>query len=337
MHTLTTCTLAATLGLLLAGCGGPAAPVKNADEALLHDDAKAAPPVTSSPALAKARTAIEAGDFARARVELEALLKTDAKNSEGHFYLGVCLEQTNDRAGAEKSYREALRLAPSLEAAAGNLGALLLDASRFDEAAKVLSDAAAKNPESAALQLNLAIALASQQDTAGASRAFEQAVKRAPKDPMAHLTFGHWLGVWKQADKAADELRNASALAAGNVDVLASVADEQRKAGAFADCITTFDRVLAKKRDAAFLTNRALCKLGAKDDAGATADLDAAVKLEAGYAPAQFYLGGRHASAGHWKEAVAAFEAYLKLAPGGPMAQVAKDRLKLAKQKAGGK
>jgi tetratricopeptide (TPR) repeat protein len=85
-------------------------------------------------------------------------------------------------------------------------------------------------------------------------------------------------------------------------------------------------------QDAAELrTERALCKVGLGDDAGALEDLQGALAKEPRYAPAQFYLGGRFAAAGRWKEAASCYDAYLKLAPKGPMAKVAAERAAKAK------
>jgi cytochrome c-type biogenesis protein CcmH/NrfG len=79
-------------------------------------------------------------------------------------------------------------------------------------------------------------------------------------------------------------------------------------------------------------TYRALCKLGAKDDAGALADLRAAVGLDANFGPAHYYLAGRLAQSGDLAAAIAEYEAYLKVEPSGPMAKTARERIKKAKE-----
>jgi Tfp pilus assembly protein PilF len=114
----------------------------------------------------------------------------------------------------------------------------------------------------------------------------------------------------------------------------ASVGYEYRMAGEFASCVKTFDAAIATKDGGEVRTERALCHLGQKDEAGALDDLEAAVKAEPTYAPAHYYLGGRLASSKHFKEAAAQYAEYLKLAPTGSLAKAAAERLKAAQQAA---
>jgi cytochrome c-type biogenesis protein CcmH/NrfG len=79
-------------------------------------------------------------------------------------------------------------------------------------------------------------------------------------------------------------------------------------------------------------TERAICKMALKDNAGALTDLQTAVQRDATFALAHYYLGGRLAEQRKAKEAAAEYEQYLKLAPNGPMAKAASERLKVLKQ-----
>ena len=85
-------------------------------------------------------------------------------------------------------------------------------------------------------------------------------------------------------------------------------------------------------------TDRALCKLGLKDEKGAFDDLQAAVAKEPSYPTAHYYLAGRLAGAGkRYKEAAEEYAKYLQLAPTGSLAKAATERLKLAQDAAKGK
>jgi tetratricopeptide (TPR) repeat protein len=112
--------------------------------------------------------------------------------------------------------------------------------------------------------------------------------------------------------------------------LLLSIGFEYRMAGAFDSCIELFDRVIAMKDGGEARTDRALCKLGTKDEKGAVDDLQAAVAKEPGYAQAHYYLAGRLASAKHYKEAAAEYAKYLELAPSGSLAKAATERQRLA-------
>jgi Tfp pilus assembly protein PilF len=330
---------------VLVACGAPATEVAPAETprtppALPPSMAHKAPAQTDPQTARKApsadflrgKAAIEQGNEPGAKSAFEAALTKDPNDADAHAYLGAVLEKA-DKASAEKHYRAALTAVPGHEAGALNLSALLLDAGKADEAAEVSKAAFTKHPESAALAENLGVALATKGDEAGATQALETAQKLAPKDPLAALTLGQWLGKWKKNDAAKAELLKAEKLANGDVGVLASVGFELKNVGAFADCVRVLDGTIAKKDAGELRTYRALCKLGAQDKAGALADLEAAVAKDPKYGPAHFYLGGRYAEAGRWKDVVTAYESYLKLDPDGPLKKMAEDRIKLAKEK----
>ena len=104
---------------------------------------------------------------------------------------------------------------------------------------------------------------------------------------------------------------------------------------AFAECVPVFTQALALKDSAELWTERAACKIGLKDDAGALADLRAATTKEPGYAPAQYYLGNELAKGADYAGAVAAYQAFLKLEPNGGLAKGVAEKIRLAKQHLG--
>ncbi len=333
--------VASSFAAILFGCGGPE-PISEPPKSppTLPPSMKLGGPATDpvqkakepSPDVVRGKAAVEQGNEPAARAAFEAALVKDANDADAHAYLGALVEKT-DKAAAEKHYRAALSTQAGHEVASLNLSALLLDSGKFDEAVEVCKSAVEKHSQSAALKQNLGVSLASKGDEAGATVALAEAVKLSPKDPIGHLTYGQWLGKWKKADAAKEQFLQAEKLANGDVGVLASVGFELKNVGAFADCVRVLDGTIAKKEAAELRTYRALCKLGAQDKPGALADLEAAVAKEPKYGPAYFYLGGRYAEAGKWKEVVTAYETYLKLEPDGPLRKMAEERIKLAKEK----
>jgi Tfp pilus assembly protein PilF len=330
-----TATLLVSVSLFAAACGGSQPPAQN--------PAPAAPQATSpAPAAASSAPqssgnadydqgvqALTGGDVDGAKAAYKRIHDRDPKDGAGAVLLGLIDEKQGDKAGAEKAYREAIKLRPDLEAAYVNLSALLIDAQRADDALSVARAGLAKAPSSAALHANVATVLAAQGDQAGASSEFDQATRAAPQDPMLLMTYGHWLGVWKQGDAAIAKLRAARPLAR-EPGMLAAVAEEMKAVGDFADCIATLDDAVAAKDAPELRTYRAVCKLGAKDAAGAKADLQAAI--DAKYAPAHFYLARVLSDGGDWKGAVAEYETFLKLEPNVPAAKAAREKLKAAKE-----
>jgi len=312
------------------GDGDASAPVATATPTAT---ATAAP--ASSEDTAKGMKLLQASDLPGARAAFEAALKKNPKDADATFYLAETLERSGDKAGAEKAYKDALKLKPDLDEATTNLAAMYVDAERWDDAIALLRPATIRKPGDAGLHTNLALALAGKGDTAGATQEFDAAVKVAPNDAMLLFTYGHWLGANKQTEAAIVKLKAARAAAGEQTDLLAAIGHELLLLRSVADCIQTFDKVIATKDSAGARTERALCKLVAKDEAGAVADLEAATKKEPGYALAHYWLGMRYGAAKKWPDSIRELEAYLKLEPQGPKAKSAQDAIAAGKKASG--
>jgi cytochrome c-type biogenesis protein CcmH/NrfG len=187
----------------------------------------------------------------------------------------------------------------------------------------------AAHPGSAALHENLGVALASRGDQDHAATVLAQAVQTSPNDPMMHLTFAHWLNVWKVRG-ATPHLDTALSLVKDDYPMIVSIGFEYRMAGEFDSCIKTLDRAIGMKDGGEVRTYRALCKLGKKDEKGTLDDLQAAVAKDPSYPQAHYYLGGRLAVAKRFKDAVGEYAKYLQLAPNGSLAEAANQKMKAA-------
>lgn len=105
------------------------------------------------------------------------------------FERGLALEAT-DPAAAEAAYRQALALAPDLEAPYLNLGAILSDAGRFDELG-ALSDEAVKHcPASALIHFNRGVALDHLECQPEAMASYERSLALDPTLADAHYNLG---------------------------------------------------------------------------------------------------------------------------------------------------
>jgi tetratricopeptide (TPR) repeat protein len=91
------------------------------------------------------------------------------------FERAMAFEDT-DPAAAEAAYRKALALAPDLEEAYLNLGALLSEASRFEELAALCDDAVAHCPASALAHFNRGVALDHLERLPEAMASYEQSL-----------------------------------------------------------------------------------------------------------------------------------------------------------------
>lgn len=325
--------------LCAAACG------PNAPTPAPHDSAPIdAPPsntsATASPTASTMGAEMQKGieeirrkDFAAAKATFQKVVQKEPQNGEAQFYFGVALENTKDKKGALAAYEAALKAKRDFDDAAANASALYIDEGRFDDAIVVLEAIDPQKRKNGSLALNLAVAYASKDDRPKAKNAFDLARRLAPREAMVLLTYGQWLGKWKESS-AALVLKSAADAAPEDVGVLASVGFELKNVGAFAECIQVLDKAMSIKDAAELRTYRAMCKLGTKDKKGAHDDLLAATKSEPKYAPAHFYLGGRYAEANDFKKSAECYDTYLKLEPEGPLAKVAKERAKLARDKA---
>ncbi len=89
--------------------------------------------VIAGAAFNEAATAMKAGEYAKAADGFRLSVYAEP-TKEGHFQLGVCLDETKDPLGAEKAYAAALAIDPKFLPAAANRGASLLVLGRWEEA-----------------------------------------------------------------------------------------------------------------------------------------------------------------------------------------------------------
>jgi Tfp pilus assembly protein PilF len=316
--------------MMASACAGPP-PETNPPVAPLEGPLgpSTSPPPEAAPRLSaevtKGVTALEANDVAGAKSHFQAAVQADPKDADATYYLGVLSEKSGDVAGAEASYKKALGLRPGFEGAEVNLSGL------FDDALGVTSSALTEHPKNGSLHLNTGIAFAGKKDAPSAVREFGAALKIAPNDATFRLVYGHWLAALGQTDGAVTQLQAALPLAATNVGIVAAIGHELHLAKAFPQCVAVMDKAVALKDAAELRTERAACKIGLQDDAGAVSDLKAAASSDPSYAPAQYYLGNELAKGGDFAAAITAYQMFLKLEPNGPLAKAVTEKIRLAK------
>ena len=183
-----------------------------------------------------------------------------------HFNLANCLRDSGDAPAAERVYRDALDRAPQLLGAQLNLGALLADLDRLEEAQPHYAAALALDPENAAVRGNLAI-LAQKYNNRGVARSkagelraaaddFRQATKMTPDDETFRANLA---AVLAQSDCAAEAIEvYRQTVAANPTDDQATLALANLEAteGNFAEAANAFDQAVAQKPDSLLRTLR---------------------------------------------------------------------------------
>jgi hypothetical protein len=102
------------------------------------------------------------------------------------FYRARSLED-EDIAAAETAYREALARAPEYTDASLNLGGILVDTERFDDAIAVYRDALRYRPNDSVLLFNIGVALEDSGRFGEALRSYELCIEHAPDFADAHF------------------------------------------------------------------------------------------------------------------------------------------------------
>lgn len=258
--------------------------------------------------------------------------RKDPKDPQAAYYLAVAWQKLNQLPLAEKNYRAALDLDPKLAEAAVNLSQMLLDKNDPKGAIGVLDAALKANPKHADLLLNRAVAL----EASGASKdeiltAYGAAAAARPNDPMLRAAYGGLLSEAGKGPEAVVELK--AAMATEDPALLVSIASVLTKEKAFDDCVQAMDKALVKKKAPAVLVRRGVCKDGKQDAAGAAADYDAALAMDANFAPAHYFYGLSLAA----KDKKAALEHLDKAAAGAGDKGIGPDaKKKAAELRAGG-
>lgn len=314
MNRLSTIASATLLPFALALACGNTTPAHSGDDPPPLDEPSGSAPSVEAPsseAVRQAMDAIQAQDFKRAKELLEPAAAKAPKDPQAAYYLGVALEGLGDLTGAEEQYRRALGLDPKLVDAAVNLSGILLDSKQDGAGAlAVVKAALGVAPKDPRLLMNRAIALELAGDKDGALGAYAEAVEANPDNVDLRLAWAELLAGAGRKDDAKSALEK---VVSDDPKLMVQLAVLFGKIEAFAECVATLDKLIAKKDDAGLRVRRGVCRHGMKDEPGARADYDAAIKLDPAFVPAHYYLGQSFRGEGKKKEAMAAFARAVEL------------------------
>jgi Flp pilus assembly protein TadD len=324
-----------TLLLSLAACAEPPAPVAADNPPPLDEPAPKKPKsdavvAPSNELVKQGMDAIQKQDFAGAKRALTQAASKDPKDPQAAFYLGVALDGLGDTAGAMTQYKKALELDPKLVEAAVNLSGAQYEQKDAAGALATSEQGLKANPKSPELLLNRALSLEALGKKDEAMGAYGAAVRAKPDDAQLRITYAEYLAAAGKRDDALTELRTIK-----NVEdptLLAALGGRFGRLKAFPDCIAALDKAIALKDNADLHTRRGVCRHDFGDDAGAQSDYDAAIQLDANFAPAHYYLG-RHLEKKDRKKALESLEKAAKLDPNGPIGKQAKEAAAELKKK----
>jgi Flp pilus assembly protein TadD len=281
----------------------------------------------ANPDLDKGRGFIEAGKFADAIAPLEKAVATHPKSAEAAYYLGLAYDQTGKKPEAEAKYKAAIALKPDLVEALQNLAAIYLEEPpRPDDAIPLLRAALKSDPTSARTLANMGYAFGLKKDVDKATTAYEASLK-AEDAPAVRYAYGAMLLENGKQKEAVAQLAKA-ADATEDLATVASIARLMGKAEAFDQCVRLLDKVVAKKPDSAeLLVRRGTCKHETKDEKGASDDFRGALKIDAKFQPAHYYLAMSLLAQKNKAEGKAELKKAYELDKESPVGKLAKKKL----------
>jgi tetratricopeptide (TPR) repeat protein len=144
-------------------------------------------------------------DFEVTAVSGSVALLSRASEQDGdssHWFSLACVLESEDPAEAEAAYREAIRKAPDYVDAYLNLGCLLCDVGRCEEAIALYRDALDHCPNEALLHFNLAVALEDLHRTEESLASYEASLKLLPRFADAHYNAARLHELLGHANKA---------------------------------------------------------------------------------------------------------------------------------------
>lgn len=125
----------------------------------------------------------------QAIVQFKKAIQTDSLFSYPHANLGAMLQDQSKFEDAEKEYRKAIELDPKYASPHNNLGNLLKDQGKDEEAEKEYREAIELNPKHADAHYNLGLLLKDQGKTDESEKCFRKAIEHNPKhaDALTNL------------------------------------------------------------------------------------------------------------------------------------------------------
>jgi len=292
-----------------------------------EEEARAAPP--ASEAVLAAEQALAEGRPREAEQQLEAIVRSTPTDLRARLDLGLSREMQDDLRGAEEAYRGALEVDATFSEVLNNLGALLRDTDRVEEAITILREAVRVRPGFASAQLNLGLALEDSGDDEGAEAAYRSVMRLSAREPSSRTSLGLLLLRTGRREQALIELRRAAPLASTRAD-LSAIGAGLRRAGDPAMAVRVLGEAVSADEgpaQPALRAELALAEFASGQRPAAEQHLRDLIAEHRDYPAAHYLLANMLAAREAWADAATEYEAYLRAEPRGADAAEARGRL----------
>ena len=270
----------------------PAEPVAGKARTLLAEIGRApagAPSEDPYARVQEARAALDAGQYERVLEITSALLKTHPRSQSSHLLRAMALDELGRLDEAGRSYRAALRIAPSDPQILAQLGMHQLRAGDWLEAIHSLQQslAAREDPLS---YFYLAQAYFHTDAKGKALEAIEKAAALAPRNPTILVKLGEYRAQASRFPPALEALRRAQQINADEPGIDLALGVVHLSLLEVEDARTALERALAREPDnLAALSNLATACSKARDHSAARQHYQRLIDL--GHHDAPYYLG----------------------------------------------
>ena len=239
--------------------------------------------------IALVSTRLRAGDLPGALKAIDNIEKKQPDKALAHHLRGRVLLLRRDIPAAAKAFETALAKEPGYFPAVASLAAIDLDAGRPDAARKRFEDHLRSQPTSHQAHLSLAeLALRTGGEPAAVVKHLRDAVRANAGEAQSHLMLvNHLLSSGDQA-AALTAAREAAAALPANPQVLENLGRAQLAANDAASAVATFKQLTAQQSgNPSYQVRLGEALLATNDHAGAESAMEAALKLQPGFAPAR--------------------------------------------------
>jgi tetratricopeptide (TPR) repeat protein len=192
---------------------GESLPLKPAgEEGLLSGTT---PKTTGRVTFADGQAAYQARKYSDATAMFERYTVQRPANAWGHYMLGLSAWKSGDVAKSEQAFEKALSIDPMHVKSLVNLGRVLIEEKRYDDALDRLTTAAEINPESTEVFRLIGRTYVAQGKTSAAMDAYRRAIDIDQLDAWSMNNLGLLLVETKRADEALPLLARAAELRQG--------------------------------------------------------------------------------------------------------------------------
>lgn len=192
--------------------------------------------------IARARAALGAEKYAAAEQESRDVLALDSDNVDALEILFLCQQRFGDAAGAERTLRRVIDIAPAKQWPRGDLARLLLGLGRAAEAEQVLIEAVAVDPKHADAHAMLGSLLSEREALVPGAMHLQRAIELAGPHPQLLTNLGRNLMRQGKLDEAERLLESVTEMAPRMLPAWTYLAELAEQRDQFERASTLLDR-----------------------------------------------------------------------------------------------